>query len=282
MMNQPHPSDPAVPLSPGLQRGDLQRGDLQRGLAASAHAARWRPGLAVSSRHAELFASGSEAGGAGLALAFALDHLRTAPPDPAADTPDERAWLWVQDKAAIRLSGRPYVPGLPPALQHRLIHVAADSPEDALFALEEGLRCRDLAFVVGEIAGNPRALDFTASRRLSLAAERHGVPLWLVRLDARHDLGSARLRWDVRSAASPPPRWNPQAPGLPSWSADLFRAHTYQPGQWILRDDGLTLFSDVASDLAGRECGPEYSRPSAAPDHGDLVPATGDRSLAAG
>ena len=55
-----------------------------------------------------------------------------ASPDPAADMPDERCWLWVQDKAALRLSGRPYRPGLPLHLRHRLIHVAADRPEDAL------------------------------------------------------------------------------------------------------------------------------------------------------
>ena len=88
--------------------------------------------------------------------------------DPAADTPDQRAWLWVQDKAAIRLTGPPYRPGLPRALRHRLVHVAARSPEDALFAIEEGLRCRDLAFVLGEIGGNPRALDLTAKKRPDL------------------------------------------------------------------------------------------------------------------
>jgi protein ImuA len=180
---------------------------------------------------------------------------------------DQRPWLWVQDKAALRLSGRPYRPGLPAHLRHRLIHVAAMTPEDALFALEEGLRCRDLAFVIGEIAGNPRSLDFTASRRLSLAAEKHGTALWLVRLDARADLGSARMRWRAAAAPSPPPRWNPQAPGRASWSAELFRAHTFQPGHWTLRDDGTDLAADVATS---------------APDHGDLVQGSGARSLAAG
>jgi protein ImuA len=244
---------------------------LPPGLGLPARASRWRPGLAGTCHHTEVFASSAEASGAGLALALAMDALRAATPDPAADVPDERAWLWVQDKTALRLSGRPYRPGLPAALRHRLIHVATDKPEDALFALEEGLRCRDLAFVIGEIAGNPRALNFTASRRLSLAAEKHGVPLWLVRLDARHDLGSARMRWDAAPAPSQPPRWNPQAPGAPSWAAGLFRAHTFQPGQWILRDDNLALHGKLVADPA-----------VAAPDHGDLVRRAGDRPLAAG
>ncbi|MCB2048664.1 MAG: hypothetical protein KDE32_10605 [Novosphingobium sp.] len=146
-------------------------------------------------------------------------------------------WLWVQDRDALRRTGRPYRPGLPRALRHRLIHVAAASAEDALFALEEGLRCRDLAFVIGEIAGNPKALSFTAQRRLSLAAQRHGVPLWLVRLDAARDLSSARMRWQARPAPSPHPRWNAAAPGVARWRAELFRARRHPPGEWLLHEE---------------------------------------------
>ena len=185
---------------------------------------RWRPGLDAGPLHGEVFASGTEATGAALALAMALDRPQQ----------NERSWLWVQDARAIRLGGRPYQPGLPPALRHRLIHVAAKTPEDALFALEEGLRCRDLAFVIGEIAGNPKALNFTAARRLSLAVERHGVPLWLVRLDAEHGLSSARQRWEARAAPSRPSRWNPAAPGVPAWQAELFRARAHPPGSWLV------------------------------------------------
>jgi protein ImuA len=202
-------------------------------------AAEWRPGLAQPGLcHGEIFAASREGAGAALALALALDHLRSAAPDPLGAVPAERPWLWVQDAASLRLTGRPYRPGLPEALRRRLIHVAAKTHEDALFALEEGLRCRDLAFVIGELAGNPKALSFTASRRLSLAAEKHGVPLWLVRLDAARDLGSARMRWQTCSAPSPPLRWNPQAPGIPSWHAELFRARAHPPGEWVLHDDG--------------------------------------------
>ncbi len=211
---------------------------------------RWRPGLPPA-LHSEVFASGREGSGAALALALAFD----------AGEPGERSVLWVQDAASLRLTGRPYRPGLPPGLRRRLIHVAAAAPEDALFALEEGLRCRDFACVIGEIAGNPRALDFTASRRLSLTADRHGVPLFLVRLDAARDLSSARMRWQVRAAPSPPPRWNDAAPGTPAWRAELFRARAHAPGEWILHDDGQLVASP--------------------PDHGDLAGAAGGRSLAA-
>jgi len=219
-------------------------------------APRWSPG-GPCALHSEIFAGTRDGSGAGMALALALDGL---PPG------DERDVLWVQDAVSIRLTGRPYRPGLPAALRRRLIHVATASCEDALFALEEALRCHELACVIGEIAGNPRALDFTASRRLTLTAEKHGVPLFLVRLDAQRDLSSARMRWQVEAAPSPAPRWNAQAPGPPAWRAELFRSRVHAPGEWILCDDGQGLAAE---------------RPADTPDHGDLAAAAGDRALAA-
>jgi protein ImuA len=221
-------------------------------------APRWRPGLG-SEHHSEVFARGCEAAGAAAALALTMDGLGPL---------ESRSVLWVQDAAALRLGGRPYRAGLPEKLRHRLIHVAAKTPEDLLFAIEEGLRCRDFAFVLGELAGNPRALDFTASRRLSLTSEKHGVPLVLVRLDAERDLSSARMRWQVRSAPSPSPRWNAFAPGAPAWHGELFRSRNHAPGEWILRDDGHVLAADRFA--------------AAAPDHVGLAFAARGRSLAAG
>lgn len=219
--------------------------------ALAAPCSRWRPGL-PGALNSEVFAAGREASGAGMALALALDGVELG----------KRSVLWVQDAAALRLTGRPYRHGLPAAVRNRVIHVAAAKPEDALFAIEEGLRCRDLACVIGEIAGNPKALDFTASRRFSLVAERHGVPLFLVRLDAAPDLSAARMRWQVTAAPSPVPRWNAEAPGIPSWRAELFRARAHPPGHWILRNDGHVLAAEQT-------------------DHVDLADTAGDRSLAA-
>ena len=236
---------------------------------SATRARRWRTGLCAPA-HNEVFAGSDTACGAGLALALARDGLQAAGHDPLSEVEDRRQVLWVQDAAAIRLTGRPYRHGLPSELRHRLIHVAAKTPEDALFALEEGLRCRDLAFVVGEIAGNPKALDFTASRRLSLTAEKHGVPLWLVRLDAQAELSSARMRWRVEAAASSPPRWNGEAPGRASWQAELFRARMHAPGKWTLHDDDGRLAAVAPA-----------SQQPATPDHGDMARATVGRSLAA-
>ncbi len=228
--------------------------------------ARWRPGLAAQPFHSEIFAPATEASGAGLALALARDALAAS-----GQGEDARPVLWVQDRKAIRLGGRPFLHGLPPAWRDRLIHVAASTPEDALFALEEGLKCRELACVIGEIAGNPRALSFTASRRLSLTAEKHGVRLWLVRLDAVPDLSSARMRWQARAAPSPRPRWNPAAPGSATWHAELFRARGHVPGEWMLNDDNSAL----------RLCPDPAAEPASAPHPCHLVRPTVGRSLAA-
>ncbi len=217
--------DLSTPRSLGPTAGEL--------MPLGSRAPRWRPGLPCRPTHSEVFGSGDEASGVALALALALDGF-------AQDRIEQRSVLWVQDAAALRLNGRPYRPGLPSALRRRLIHVCAPSCEDALFALEEGVRCRELACVIGEIAGNPKALDFTASRRLTLAAERHGVPLFLVRHDAQADLSSARMRWRARAAPSLHPRWNADAPGSAAWRAELFRARGHAPGEWIL-DDGAEL-----------------------------------------
>lgn len=207
--------------------------------------ARWQPGLAAvqgAPCHSEIFAPSGEASGTATALALALDDWRNTPREEEAQPKEDlRSVLWVQTKDAIRLSGRPFRAGLPEELQARVVHVRAESCADALFALEEGVRCREIAFAIGELAGNPRALDFTASRRLTLTAERHGVPLYLVRLDARRDLSSARMRWDVASAPSRLAQWNEQAPGAPVWHAELFRARGHPPGTWLLSERAARL-----------------------------------------
>lgn len=248
-------TDPDSPPGPPSSGAIANLPATTRGAVSTRASAKWVPGLG-GVHHSEVFAAGRDSSGAAAALALALDMLASAPPDPLAETTDQRAVLWVQDRASVRLTGRPYRPGLPADLRHRIIHVVAEKAEDVLFALEEGVRCRDLACVIGEVVGNPKALNFTASRRLSLASERHGVPLWLVRLDAARDLSSARMRWDVRAAPSSIPRWNADAPGPPAWHAELFRSRTHPPGQWVLSDEGKGL-----TQLQSFETAPSQDEP---------------------
>ena len=240
---------------------------------SKAREGRWQPGLADQPLHSEIFASAGDGSGVGVALALARDALKLSGEntDHIADAHDGRQVLWVQDSRAAQRSGRPYAQGFPEELRERLIYAEAKAVEDVLFALEEGLRCRDLACVIGEDSGNPRALDFTASRRLSLTAEKHGVPLWLVRLDAAPELSSARMRWRAGCAPSLRPLLNRDAPGAPAWKAELFRARSHAPGEWILsNDDGR---------LQARRRG--FKQAANTQNHGDMVRPTFGRSLAA-
>jgi len=137
--------------------------------------------------------------------------------------------LWVQDRMAILESGRIHPPGLP---SRDLIHVEARDARDALWAMEEGVRCPALSCVIGELWGDPRALDFTATRRLAVTSEHSGTPCWLVRLGGTANLSGARMRWRIASTPSLANPLDPRAPGLPAWDAELFRARGFPPGRW--------------------------------------------------
>lgn len=93
----------------------------------------------------------------------------------------------------------PYAPALAawfdPA---RLLTVTARRDEDLFWAMEEGLRCPGIAAVVGET----RAADPTAGRRLSLAAEKNGVPALLLRAQPAPPQSVCATRWRVASAPS--------------------------------------------------------------------------------
>ena len=142
--------------------------------------------------------------------------------------------LWVQERMAVLEAGRIYPPGLD---QRDIIHVEARNAQTALWAMEEGLRCAALSAVIGEIWGDPRALDFTATRRLAVAAERSGVAAWLVRFGATPNLSGARMRWRVASAPSLANMFDPRAPGSAAWDAELFRARSFPPGRWAVAHD---------------------------------------------
>ncbi|MFQ6548437.1 ImuA family protein [Aestuariibius sp. 2305UL40-4] len=143
-----------------------------------------------------------------------------------------RPILWIQDRLSLREAGRPYLGGSPEGL--RILRVAVSRPVDALWAMEEGLGCDGLAAVVGEVWGDPQAVDFTATKRLAMRAETQGRPAWLIRRAASPDLSAARRRWRLGPLPSLPCEDDLQAPGQPRWAAELFRTRTGQPGRWQL------------------------------------------------
>ena len=106
--------------------------------------------------------------------------------------------LWCR-RPTGRFDAPPYAPALSawfdPA---RLLMVTAQRDEDLFWAMEEGLRCPGIAAVLGET----RAADPTAGRRLSLAAEKNGVPALLLRAQPAPPQSVCATRWRVASSAS--------------------------------------------------------------------------------
>jgi protein ImuA len=199
---------------------------------------RWRLPASLNPTLNELFAVHPRDGGWG---GFLLAQLAT-----------DKPLLWIQDRMAILESGRIHPPGLP---SQNLIHVEARDARDALWAMEEGVRCSALSCVIGEIWGDPKVLDFTATRRLAVAAEKSGTPCWLVRLGGTANLSGARMRWRIGSSPSLFNELDAKAPGLPAWDAELFRARGMPPGRWSLAHEAgrLHLVAGAGDRALGEE-----------------------------
>jgi len=226
---------------------ELKRLGAGSGLSAVAADARWRLPQPETATLSEVFASSPRDGGA---TGFLLAQVARGKP-----------LLWVQERMAMLEAGRIYPPGLGVG---ELIHVSARDARAALWAMEEGLRCSALGAVIGEIWGDPKALDFTATRRLAVAAERTGVAAFLIRLGGHANLSGARMRWRIASVPSRAHPLDPKAPGAAAWDAELFRARGFAPGRWHLDQDaqGQARMSD--EDAADRR---------------NLVAAAADRTL---
>jgi len=140
--------------------------------------------------------------------------------------------------------------GLDPA---RLVTVRAPRAEDALWVMEEALRCRDLAGAVGEVDG----MSLAQSRRLQLAAEAGGIG-FLVRASGRAkggELGAsaAVTRWRI-GALPGGPAPAPGVLGAPRWKLELLRCRGGRPASFILEgtegeEDGATGSLALAAAL---------------------------------
>jgi len=160
---------------------------------------------------------------AGFALALAALARET----------DKQA-LWIATDFGFLETGALYGPGLDQfgLATERLLVARVARPVDALFAMEEALKCRALATVVAEFAEAP---DLTATRRLSLAA-RDGGGIGLV---LRHKLSgapsAARTRWQIAPAPSVPDEFG--GLGRTAFSLSLTRNRRGPCGTWTLTWD---------------------------------------------
>ncbi|MFZ5792095.1 MAG: ImuA family protein [Pseudomonadota bacterium] len=127
--------------------------------------------------------------------------------------------------------------GLEPS---RLLLADFRRPQALLRALEEGLRCPGLAAVLGET----EEVDLTASRRLQLAAETHGVACLLLRRSAARTASAAVTRWQVWSASTHGTK--------PRWRVSLLRCRSGRTGDWLLEGCRETGGLVVAAALGDR------------------------------
>jgi protein ImuA len=162
------------------------------------------------------------------AVGFALAHINQT----------NRPILWVQDRMSQSETGHPYLPGLTQI--PLLLRVDVNRPADVLTAMEDGLHCKGLAGVIGEIWGDHPAISFAASKRLAVRSEGLNLPCWLIRRAAAPNLSAARERWRVSTLPSAPHPDDSIAPGAPRWRAELFRSRFSQPGEWVVEYDRAT------------------------------------------
>jgi len=155
--------------------------------------------------------------------------------------------LWCRHAGVERETGRPYGPGL----MHfglnadQFLFVRSRHAVDILWAMEEGLRTPGLAAVVGDGI----APDFTATRRLQLAAEATNIPAFILlppRVLQQSALPSAALtRWDIKTTCLA------ETKGSTRWQADLLRCRGGVPKNWIIEWNEQTLCFHLADILAG-------------------------------
>jgi protein ImuA len=114
--------------------------------------------------------------------------------------------------------------GLSPA---DLVLVQAPRRQDALWAMEESLRCPGVAGALLAVNG----LDLTAARRLQLAAEAGGAIGLLLCPDAEEAGGAtaALTRWRVGALAG---TGGAHDLGDPRWSLELLRGRGARPQRW--------------------------------------------------
>ena len=146
--------------------------------------------------------------------------------------------------------------GLDPA---HLVLVTAPRDDELLWAIEEGLRERALAAVVGEVGRWP----MVAGRRLQLAAERFGVTALILRrwrnageaAAERNRPTVALSRWRIGALPSLK-MMNESGFGPARWRVELLRVRGGVPAEWDVEVADATGHVSLSAKLADRPAAP--------------------------
>lgn len=199
-------------------------------------------GLARARLH-ELYPAGGDdiAAAAGFALMLALRaDGRTGP------------FVWIAEDRLEKRFGRLHAPGAAElgADPARLLFVDAPDEKGLLKIAADVVRSPAAGVAVIAPAGPAPAFDLTATRRLTLFAERSGVTAILLRACAPQAASAAATRWRVRAAPSTP--LEADAPGHTALSIELERQRGGAPlaalrVEW---DRDRHCFAPLPGDLA--------------------------------
>ena len=111
---------------------------------------------------------------------------------------------------------------------NKIIFVDLKDERDVLYAIEEALKCKQIAAVIGEI----KNIGFKESRRLQLAAEQSRVTGLLIRHQPRIINTIACVsRWQITSLPSALADGMPGV-GFPRWNVELLKVRNGRPGKW--------------------------------------------------
>lgn len=138
---------------------------------------------------------------------------------------DNRSCLWISTKRSLFPPGLVYF-GIAP---HRIIFIDVKKDKEALWVMEQALKCNALAAVVAELG----ELSFAQSQRLQLAVEESKVTGLLHRKRPRYENTlSCVSRWRIRPLKSQ--TGDMPGVGLPVWEVHLEKIRNGQPGTWTL------------------------------------------------
>ena len=248
-------------LASPVSISDAPEGGRAWTLGAEALDQRLGAGLDTASLHevkAEPRESGALAGAWGAAIGFALRlavrRLRSVGTAQGASM--QVLWCWPSFLA--RELGVPYGHGLASMGIEPSTWLFAETARsaDALWAMEEGLRSRSLALVVGILD----EAELTPARRLSLAAAEHLTPCLLVTDPRLSPAGSTATRWRVGVHSSAQHPRDAAAPGAMRFGVTLERCRhrpiTREPVPYLLEWSDETYRFRMAASVADRTHGP--------------------------
>jgi protein ImuA len=173
--------------------------------------------------------------------------VRCAAQGQALSQPTGGGVLWIAEDLSLAENGAPYGPGLDQAgiAPEQLITVATAHRRDALWAMEEALRCPAIAVAIGELRG--RSIDQVATRRLSLAAAA-GHTLGLILRTAPDDEPSAAAtRWIIGPAPPSPLSRDRWGVGPPRLAIELMRNRRGHLGAWIVEWNSVEQRFELAT-----------------------------------